>query len=394
MPGRRRDRFWARVAGAPQARLPIAAGAGKRDRSFKRLIVLATAAIIVALFAGTPAGRLATARVRERGRLLFERMMGLPPDRTAQSEFIRAERLRAAAAARQALAEVAAPGSPLDAFLRAAGMDARAAVVRWGNVDQSIVLSSAVFEPDDERSYRLKPGVRSVWVVGLSFQKALAMFLIPDTPETREAAGLAGGRVVPESVQTTNSWGCRGPEPDLTAPVRVMVLGDSMMQGTLVGDSETPPARLQAHLAAVLAAPVSVLNTGHVGYSPEQYDAALRTFADRFRPQFVVVGITDNDFGDLYGQPDWSEAEYWIDRIADFCSQRSLEFLFVPAPVPGWLLGRREPYRFQAPFTRILKRGGRNYVDPTESFTDALLRAATSQPPTAPGWPTLFTTCT
>ena len=110
----------------------------------------------------------------------------------------------------------------MDVFLRAAGMDANSAVIRWGNFDQSIVLSSAVFEPDDERSYRFKPCVRSVWVIGLSFRDMLAMFLIPDTPAARDAAAHAGGRVVPSSVQTTNSWGCRGPEPDPTAPVRVL----------------------------------------------------------------------------------------------------------------------------------------------------------------------------
>ncbi len=267
----------------------------------------------------------------------------------------------------------------MDVFLHTVGMDARTAVVRWGNVDQPIVLSSAVYEPDDERAYRLKPGVRSVWVVGFSFRKSLAMFLIPDTPEAREAAAAAGGRVVPDSVQTTNSWGCRGPEPDPSAPVRVLVLGDSMMQGTLVGDADTPPARLQAHLTNALAAPVSVLNTGHVGYSPEQYEATLRAFADRFRPQFVVVSFADNDFGELSGKPDWVEAEYWIERITDFCMHRGLDFLCVPAPTPHWLLGRREPHLYQAPIARIVKRGGRNFVDPTESFTDALLCAGNEQ---------------
>ena len=55
--------------------------------------------------------------------------------------------------------------------MRAAGMDAGSAVIRWGNVNRSIVLSSAVFEPDDKRSYRMKPGVRSIWVIGLSLQE-------------------------------------------------------------------------------------------------------------------------------------------------------------------------------------------------------------------------------
>ena len=125
------------------------------------------------------------------------------------------------------------------------------------------------------------------------------MFLVPDEPEVTKPARRAGGTVVPQSLQTTNSWGCRGPEPDPTAPVRVLVLGDSMMQGALVGDSDTPPAKLESHLGQALETRVSVLNTGHIGYSLEQYDQTLRALGDRFEPHFVVISVCENDFGDL-----------------------------------------------------------------------------------------------
>jgi hypothetical protein len=341
--------------------------------------VALTVLAVAGLVAGTPMGRHVAKMLTLRGHALADRIVGLPPDRQLEEQRLRAERLRSAAGARRALATVAAPGSAMDLFLRAVGMDASSAVIRWGNVDRAIVLSSAVFEPDDDRSYRLKPGVRSVWVIGLSFQHSLAMFLIPDTPEARDLAERAGGRVVPNSVQTTNSWGCRGPEPDPSAPVRVLVLGDSMMQGALVGDSETPPARLQAHLAAALAAPVAVLNTGHIGYSPDQYDQTLRAFGDRFHPHYVVVSITDNDFGSLNDPAGWAEGEYWIDRITELCLHRSWETLLVPAPEASAPLGRRDLSRFQGPVSRIFKRGGSNYVDPLESFTDALLRLKNDQ---------------
>ena len=221
-----------------------------------------------------------------------------------------------------------------------------------------------MFEPDDDRSYRLKPCVRSVWVIGMSFREMLAMFLIPDTPEARDAAARAGGRVVPSSVQTTNSWGCRGPEPDTTAPVRVIVLGDSMMQGALVGDTESPPARLEAHLSQSLAAPVSVLNTGHIGYSVEQYDQTLRAFGDRFRPHYVVISICGNDFGDRANPANWVEGKYWLDRIADFCNQRQWEFLLVPGPGQSTLLGPRNLHDFQAQVDRIFRRGGTTICRP------------------------------
>jgi hypothetical protein len=365
---------WSRAPVVRQGRLAFVTALERRDRAFKRSILAVTLAFVVAVTAGTRTGRNAAGALVQGGRALVDKAVGLEPERSAHEARVRAARLRAADEARETLAHVAAPHSALGVFLHTVGMDAGTAVIRWGNVDRSIVLSSAVFEPDDDRSYRLRPGVRSIWVIGLSFQKSLAMFLVPDTKAARETARLVGGVVVDQSVQTTNSWGCRGPEPDTTAPVRVLVLGDSMMQGALIGDAETPPVRLEAHLSAALSAPVAVLNTGHVGYSPEQYEASLRAFNERFHPQYVVISITDNDFGDARSQEAWAEGQYWIDRIADFCTHRDLGFLLVPAPESRSLLGRRSLDQFQAPLTKIFKRGGMNYVDPLESFTDRFMR--------------------
>jgi hypothetical protein len=361
---------------AVQGRLPFLIRAERRERTFKRSIIALTAVALVGFLAATPAGRYAARMLVFKVRALLARAVGLPSDRELHEAAVRAERLRNAASARLAMAEVAPPGSAMDAFLREVGMDAHSAVIRWGNVDRSIVLSSAVFEPDDQRSYRLKPGIASIWVIGLSFQKALAMFLIPDTPDARAKAQRAGGMVVPESRQTTNSWGCRGPEPDPAVSVRVLVLGDSMMQGALVGDSQTPPARLEAHLSTALETPVSVLNTGHIGYSPEQYDQTLRAFGDRFKPDFVVISVVDNDFGDLADPAAWKEGAHWINQIADLCMQRGWEFLLVPSPVEVSILGQRDLSRFQGPLSRIFGRGGTRYIDPLESFTDTLLHLA------------------
>ena len=372
-----KGRWWgrrSRGAATVQGRLAFVVRAERMERAFKRAIAALTALVLVGLAAGTSPGRYAATLLTFQARAIWSRALGAPPDRQASEQQVRVDRLRNAARARQSLAEVAAPGSAMDIFLRTAGMNAKSAVIGVGNFDQSIVLSSAVFEPDDDRSYRLKPCVRSVWVIGLSFRSMLAMFLIPDTPEARDAAARAGGRVVPSSVQTTNSWGCRGPEPDTTAPVRVIVLGDSMMQGALVGDAESPPARLQAQLSQALAAPVSVLNTGHMGYSVEQYDQTLRAFGDRFRPHYVVISICGNDFGDRDNPANWVEGKYWLDRIADLCNQQGWEFLLVPGPGQSTLMGPRNLHEYQAQVNRIFGRGGTRYVDPLEAFTDALLR--------------------
>ena len=69
------------------------------------------------------------------------------------------------------------------------------------------------------------------------------------------------------------------------------------MQGMFIGDGETPPDCLERYLQETLKTSVSILNTGVMGYAPEQYYYSLMAFADRFRPHFVVVSLFVNDFG-------------------------------------------------------------------------------------------------
>src|SRR5262249_474498 len=143
-----------------------------------------------------------------------------------------------------------------------------------------------------------------------------AYFPIPDTPEAAGMVKGTGAAIVEDSVQTTNSWGLRGPEPDREAPLRGIALGDSYMQGLFVGDDQTPTECLKRDLKQRFGAPVEILNTGHLGYSPEQYYFSLVEYAERFPPDFVVVSVFANDFaGDmkavLEGRGgDWDEGRY------------------------------------------------------------------------------------
>ncbi len=119
--------------------------------------------------------------------------------------------------------------------------------------------------------------MRSIWI--RSFQKrgdVKEYIQIPDRPETAELVKDAGAVIVDGSAQTTNSWGLRGPEPDTQARWRGIVLGDSYMQGLFVGDDQTPTECLKRDLRKRLGGTVEVLNTGHLGYSPEQYYYSLR----------------------------------------------------------------------------------------------------------------------
>ena len=68
-----------------------------------------------------------------------------------------------------------------------------------------------------------------------------------------------------------------------------------MMQGALVSDEQAPPQQLRRHLEAELKCEVSVLNTGHLGYSTEQYFHTLREFGRKF--------LLVTDFGEGTGCP-------------------------------------------------------------------------------------------
>src|SRR5262249_26323737 len=154
-------------------------------------------------------------------------------------------------------------------------------------------------------------------------------------PEVRAAAPGAGAVVEDGSAQTTNSWGLRGPEPNPGARARGIVLGDSFMQGMFLGDDDTPPRQLERALTDIWKVPVSVLNTGHIGYAPAQYFFTLKEYGAQFRPQFVVVSVCPNDFGNeadvLAGRgDDWDEARYWLGAIAGWCRAGPVPCLLVP----------------------------------------------------------------
>ena len=215
------------------------------------------------------------------------------------------------------------------ALFRVAEMDPDHALIRCGRADQAFVISPQVFEPDERgRSYRLRPNVRSIWLRQITLRNGpFGLFQVLDTPEHRAAAVRAGAIVDEGSAQHTNSWGLRGPEPDLSAPVRGIVLGDSFMQGMFVGDEDTPPLCLERYLRSAWKVPVTIVNTGHIGYSPEQYYYSLREYGERVKPQFVVVSVCPNDFGDglavLRGEGDgFDEAEFWLGEIQQWCHSR------------------------------------------------------------------------
>ena len=120
------------------------------------------------------------------------------------------------------------------------------------------------------------------------------------------------------------------------------------MQAMFNGDDDTPSVHLERSLRDACKTAVSILNTGHIGYSPEQYYYTLREYGERFHPQFLVVSVCPNDFGPgwdvLRGKGDWyDEAEYWLDLIQQWCQSHGRVYLLVARAHPR--AGRISPAR-------------------------------------------------
>jgi lysophospholipase L1-like esterase len=365
-----------------QRAFPFVERATRRERLFKRAIVLTTCAAVLAILGSFPRGRYLGASLGTKTKQIARRAFGAKNSRAVINEDWENFRRLGIEQARPQIRQFYERGGPaFQKLLRYAGMDPEHGLVRWGNYNWTLLLSSKVFEADEEgRSYRLRPDVRSIWLRDLNYLAgAVAFYLVPDGPGLAEAVRGTSAVPVETSRQTTNSWGLRGPEPDLEAPLRVLVLGDSYMQGMFVGDDQTPPECLRRYLEDATKARVSVLNTGVLGYSPEQYYAALRAFVDRFRPHFAVVGLFANDCGSEFtaastGAGDWFEADYWLEQIRLACDVRRLPCLFVPAPFDYTILRKRNPGNYPGRFGNMLQVESPMFLNPTENFLNEHLR--------------------
>jgi hypothetical protein len=353
------------------------------NRMFKTGIVVVTALLIALLLWSNAPGRNLASWLATRTRWGLMQVVGLSPDRREIDADWKRRRLYDIGQTRKKLRSTYAEyDPPMQRLLDYAGLDPDHAVLRWGNFDKTLYLPSTVFEPDDSgRSYRFRPNTRSIWVRNLRLKGGiLAYFPIPVSDRLDEVVKGTGALVVTTSVQTTNSWGLRGPEPDLEAPLRGIVLGDSYIQGLFVSDDQTPTECLKRFLTDKRSVRTEILNTGHMGYSPEQEYFTLREYADSFRPQFVILSLFANDFGDLFevleGKGDWQEGKYWLEQIDQFCRARSWPCLVVPAPWINQLAGPRNLGFYQGKVSNILQNTAMDFLDPMEDFRNESLRLA------------------
>jgi hypothetical protein len=337
----------------------------------------------LAIILAFPIGRRRVSILAAWSRVQVTRLIsGMEPDRSVIDVEMAARRRDAEALSTRSLIQFYEQASPeIRHFFEVAGLAPGDGLVRCGRVDQAILFSSRVFDRDDHgRSYRLKPQVESVWVRQVTLRGGpFALLEVPDTPEVRAAVGAARGITDDRTRQRTNSWGLRGPEPDPNASVRGVVLGDSFMQGMFVGDSETPPFLLEQILSAAWKRSVCVLNTGHVGYAPEQYYHSLREYGDTLRPHFVVLSVCPNDFGDevavFRGEGEWGdEAAYWLEQIQAWCRARDVLCLLVPIPMIEQVESFRKDQNYPGLICDMFPNTPSRICNPLEAFLDEHLR--------------------
>jgi len=365
-----------------QRLIPALERSRRLDCLFKRAIAGLTIAGLALGVGGSSVGRHAVARLAIGVVAAAKAFVGLPPGREevdAAWRIRRAEGIeRTARTYRDYFDRQATPA--WRRILTASGMAPDRVLLRWANYDWTVVLSPGVFQPDETgRAYRMRPNVKSFWTRNHSLPGGLAsFFFLPDIREVREALAESGEEILPESSQATNSWGCRGPEPDPDATMRVLVIGDSFMQGIFVPEDRTPPECLARSLRESWGVPVSALNTGHIGYSPEQYYHTLIEYHDRFRPGVVVVSVCPNDFGDassvLNGGGDFVEGRYWINAIQQYCRTRQIPCLLVPVPFEAQVVGQGRQGHFPGRLSDLSESTSFFYLNLIEAFTDEHLR--------------------
>lgn len=98
----------------------------------------------------------------------------------------------------------------------------------------------------------------------------------------------------------TNADGFRGPELLDDPSLRVIVYGDSNVQGRFSVWEDTYAGQLQGLLRDSLDDSVEVINAGVCGYGPDQSLLRFQRELATYHPDVVIFHVfADNDFGDL-----------------------------------------------------------------------------------------------
>lgn len=147
-----------------------------------------------------------------------------------------------------------------------------------GEMGVRIVFAARYQRPnqlDEEALYRLVPGA---------------------VREHRRDPVNGGDRIL----YRVNEDGFRGEALRTDPPLRVVVYGDSFIQGEFSSLENTFAERLEHHLAVKSGADVEVVNAGVAGYGPDQTLRKMERELPILEPDLIVVAVfTGNDFGDI-----------------------------------------------------------------------------------------------
>lgn len=111
------------------------------------------------------------------------------------------------------------------------------------------------------------------------------------------------GARVGENKGPVNSIGMRGPEADPTAPDRLLMIGDSVLYGLNLPESDGMAARVRKEIGTRW----SVMNAGVVGYSTWQERRYLERLDPIVNPTAVAVVYCTNDAWKFSQELSWSE---------------------------------------------------------------------------------------
>jgi lysophospholipase L1-like esterase len=135
---------------------------------------------------------------------------------------------------------------------------------------------------------------------------------------------------------TISPLGLRDPRSAYERPAdvfRVLLLGDSFVEGVQVDASKTVAAQLEASLQRQSSRPVEVINAGVAGYGTGQEMLLFEQEGVRYQPQVVVLVVfLGNDIGDNSFRPDPQRAEQTSRPTFELDSERMIRV--VPGAPP------------------------------------------------------------
>lgn len=159
-----------------------------------------------------------------------------------------------------------------------------------------------------------------------------------------------------------NPMGLRDPRQSYDKPpgtYRILVLGDSYVEGAQVQANQTMAARLESMLTQQAGRPVEVINAGVFGYGTTQEYLLLDEIGAKFQPDLVLLffchcnDIANNNYRlELINGELWRALKPYFD-LSDNGNQLEL----IPAPPPSARTSLRERLRDYSMLYNVIETG-------------------------------------